>query len=105
MGNDHNAARRAMLKQVAVGLAMAPLGLARSPAAHGAELALLSEQDAAAKAVHYVEDASRAKAAASGADCSNCSIYGASGPARGSCTLFPGKLVKAAGWCSSWSGL
>ena len=105
MNELRNPARRALLKQAALGVAIVPLALARSPAALGAELPLISEQDAAARAVHYVEDASRAKAAASGADCSNCSIYGASGPARGSCTLFPGKLVKAAGWCSSWSSL
>ena len=38
--------------------------------------------------------------------CSNCSVYGgADGAAQGACTLFPGKLVQAAGWCKSWSGL
>jgi High potential iron-sulfur protein len=105
MNDRHNAARRALLKQAALGLAIAPLTLARSPAAPGAELPLISEQDAAAKAVHYVEDASRAKAATSGADCSNCSIYGATSAAQGTCTLFSGKLVKATGWCSSWSSL
>ena len=41
-----------------------------------------SEQDPAARAVHYVEDASRAEGAASGADCSNCSIYSASPATR-----------------------
>lgn len=106
MNELRNPARRALLKQAALGLSLAPLALADAPQALGAQLPLLSEQDPAAKAVHYVEDASRAKGAASGADCSNCSIYSAAGGAsQGTCTLFPGKLVKAAGWCSSWSGL
>jgi hypothetical protein len=100
-----NPQRRALLKQAALGLSMAPLALAGTPAALGASPPLLTEQDPAAQAVHYVEDASRAKGAAAGADCSNCSIYSSVGADRGSCTLFPGKLVKAAGWCSSWSGL
>ena len=74
--------------------------------ARGADLPLLSESDPAAKAVDYVEDAKRAKNAQPGALCSNCSIYsGAESAAQGACTLFPGKLVKAAGWCKSWSGL
>jgi High potential iron-sulfur protein len=99
--------RRALLRRAALGLSIAPLALAAAPAAPAANLPLISEQDPAAKAVHYVEDASRSKAAtASGANCSNCSLYSAAaGAAQGSCTLFAGKLVKAAGWCSSWSGL
>ena len=37
---------------------------------------------------------------------SNCAVYGgADGAAQGACRLFPGKLVQAAGWCKSWSGL
>jgi hypothetical protein len=100
-----NPGRRALLQRAALGLSIAPLALGRSPAALGADLPLISEQDPAAKAVHYVEVASRAKEAASGTDCSNCSLYGAAGATQGTCTLFPGKLVKAAGWCRSWSGL
>ena len=106
MSELSNPGRRALLQRAALGLSLAPLALAEAPLALAAGLPLISEQDPAAKAVHYVEDASRAKAAAAGADCSNCSIYSAAGgAAQGTCTLFPGKLVKAAGWCSSWSGL
>jgi hypothetical protein len=106
MNKLRNPARRALLKQAALGLSLGPLALAAAPTAPAAELPLISEQDPAAKAVHYVEDASRAKGAASGADCSSCSIYSAAGGAsKGTCTLFPGKLVKAAGWCSAWSSL
>lgn len=101
-----NPGRRALLRRAALGLSLAPLLLGETSPAAEAQLPLISEQDPAAKAVHYVADASRAKGATSGADCSSCSLYGAAaGAAQGTCSLFPGKLVKAAGWCSSWSGL
>jgi high potential iron-sulfur protein len=94
--------RRQLLRGVAVGLSLAPLAAPVLPA----EPPLISESDPAAKAVHYVEDARRASGATDGALCASCSLYsGAAGADRGSCTLFPGKLVQAAGWCSSWSSL
>jgi hypothetical protein len=106
MTESINPQRRTVLRRLAIGLSLAPLAAIDSPGASGADLPLLSEQDPAAKAELYVEDASRAKDATSGALCSNCSIYGgADSTLQGTCTLFPGKLVKAAGWCKSWSGL
>jgi hypothetical protein len=106
MNELRNPGRRALLQRAALGLSLAPLALREAAPAAAAGPPLISEQDPAAKAVHYVENASRAKGAASGADCSSCSLYGAAdGATQGTCTLFPGKLVKAAGWCSSWSGL
>jgi hypothetical protein len=102
---DH--ARRALLRRLALGLAIAPAAAAVFRPARGADkLPLLNETDPAAKAEQYVADASRAKGAQSGALCSNCSIYDSpQGADAGTCTLFPGKLVKANGWCKSWSGL
>jgi hypothetical protein len=97
--------RRVLLGRTGAALALAPL-LALTRGARGADLPLVSEQDPAAKAVQYVEDASRAKGATSGATCASCSLYSAQGDApAGACTLFPGKLVKAAGWCNAWSSL
>jgi hypothetical protein len=99
MSDITNPARRTMLRKLALGLSLTPMAFA-------AEAPLLSENDPAAKALEYVADAKRAKTASPGALCSNCSVYsGADGAAQGTCTLFPGKLVKAAGWCKSWSGL
>jgi hypothetical protein len=97
-----NHRRRVLLRRLAVGLALAPAVALDSRLAAGAEtLPLLSESDPAAKAEQYVADAKQAKGASPGALCSNCSIYGgAEGAAQGTCTLFPGKLVKAAG-CAS----
>lgn len=105
MSEPDSSNRRALLQRIACGLSLGALARATSSMAATAEPPLLNEQDPAAQAVHYVEDASRAQQAQAGANCSNCSIYSASGDTEGSCTLFKGKRVKAAGWCSSWSGL
>ena len=66
--------------------------------------ALLDAGSAEAKAVQYVEDAARASGATPGSHCANCALYqGPDGSAQGPCQIFPGKAVKAAGWCSSWA--
>ena len=105
MSEPANADRRSLLQQLAIALSLAPLAL-DAPRARAAELPLLREDDPAAKAEHYVADAGRAQGAAPDAVCSNCSLYGgADGSTQGPCMLFPGKFVKAAGWCKSWSGL
>ncbi len=106
MDNRFDDERRALLRRLALGLTLVPLAGLRSRDARAAALPLLSESDPAAKALDYVEDASKAKGAQSGALCSNCSVYGgADGAPAGPCTLFPGNWVKAGGWCKSWSGL
>jgi len=65
---------------------------------------MLSVDDPAAKAVKYVEDATKAKRAAADNTCANCGLYtGKTGDKAGPCQIFPGKRVVAAGWCSSWA--
>jgi High potential iron-sulfur protein len=79
---------------------LASLATARSRAA---DMPLLSESDPAAKAVKYVEDATKVSEAM-GNRCDTCALWqAASGATEGTCTLFKGKLVKAAGWCTSWA--
>ena len=69
-----------------------------------AETPLLNPEDKDAKAVKYVEDATKAQRAAPDSTCANCAVYqGKAGAPTGPCQIFPGKLVKAAGWCSSWA--
>jgi hypothetical protein len=101
--------RRTLLADAAVVLCAAALPAlrpARAAAAEAAEAPMLAESDPAAVAVSYVEDANRAKDAQPGASCSNCVLYkDAPGTGLGDCRIFPGKWVKAAGWCSSWSDL
>jgi anaerobic selenocysteine-containing dehydrogenase len=95
--------RRQMLKRLALGVSAAPLA-ASTLRAFAASQPLLSVSTPQAKAVSYVEDAKQAKAATQGSTCANCALYqGASGSSQGPCQLFPGKDVKAAGWCSSWA--
>jgi len=69
-----------------------------------ADAPLVTTDDPTAKALKYVEDASKASDAKPGSRCANCSFYqGAPNSKQGPCTVFAGKQVKAAGWCSSWA--
>ena len=54
--------------------------------------------------MQYTEDAKTAHTAQPGSTCANCALYqGANGSTQGPCQIFPGKEVKAAGWCSAWA--
>ena len=70
--------RRRLLKSVTVGVALIPIAGLPLPAHSAADLPLVTTDDPTAKALQYVSDAS-------------------------GCVLFPGKAVKATGWCSSWA--
>lgn len=73
----------------------------------------LDESDSMAQALGYKHDASRVdpeqfptRAGPDGANefCRNCVHYQASPDAAWApCTIFPGKLVNADGWCSAWA--
>jgi High potential iron-sulfur protein len=99
--------RRGVLRRLALGMALAPIAAAtwrQAAAADAASLPLLSAAAPEAKAVKYVENAAEAKNRVPERTCANCGLYqGASGSTQGPCGLFPGKAVKAAGWCSSWA--
>ena len=95
--------RRGLLLRLLAGLTLLPLAAAARRAL-GAPAPLLPLDAPEAKAVKYVEDARRAQGAAPGSTCANCALYqGPNGSTQGPCQLFPGKEVKAAGWCSSWA--
>ena len=99
--------RRKALKVVITGVATLPLGsilLQRN--AYSGELEHLSEDDATAKALNYIHDASNAVAdkRKQGTYCKNCNlIQGQEGEWR-PCSIFPGKLVNENGWCAGWVG-
>src|SRR5271163_1060084 len=98
MAHRINLARRGLLSRLGLVVSLPPLALSEARPARGAQLEQLSESDASAQALQYVSDASRAKGADAGANCANCSLYAATGDAtQGTCQLFAGKLVKAAG--------
>jgi hypothetical protein len=74
-----------------------------------AEAARLDIKDPAAIKVAYVENANQVDAKkfpsyAKGSTCENCLLLqGAEGASYRPCSLFPGKLVSVAGWCSGWT--
>ena len=99
-----NASRRTFLKRATLSVALIPVAGLPLGAALAADLPPVTSDDPTAKALQYVPDASQAKGAKPGSKCANCANYqGAAGSEQGGCVLFPGKTVKAAGWCSSWT--
>jgi hypothetical protein len=94
--------RRHLLKTLTLGMPL--LTVAAYESARAADAPLLNPEDKDAKAVKYVEDATKAQRAIPDSTCVNCAVYqGKVGASTGPCQIFPGKLVKAAGWCTSWA--
>lgn len=99
---DHT--RRRLLRNVALGVALIPIARAPLEVAAAADAPLLSADDPQAKALKYTSNASTAKDATPGSKCANCKLYqGAANSTEGGCSIFPGKSVKASGWCTSWT--
>ena len=104
MSEKSSLSRRRLLQRLALGVYLAPLAAAGLRESRAASAPLLAVNSPEAKAVKYVENAKDAPGASPGSSCANCGLYqGANGSAQGPCQLFPGKEVKAAGWCSSWA--
>lgn len=104
MNEEISLARRRLLRRLAAGAAAIPLATAVVRKTLAASAPLLSVNAPEAKAVKYVEDAKQAAGAAPGSSCANCGLYqGPEGSVQGPCQLFPGKEVRASGWCSSWA--
>lgn len=105
MKRHFSASKRILLRRSA--LALLTLGgsvllpHARLRAADGARV---SEDDPTAKAMSYVEDATKAQRASSNDFCHNCRYFkGDEKTEWAPCDLFPGKEVKAGGWCKVWT--
>jgi hypothetical protein len=105
MSEKVSLSRRRLLQRLAVGASVAaPLAAGAWRNSFASSAPLLSVDAPEAKAVKYVEDAKDAQGALPGSSCANCGLYqGPNGSSQGPCQLFPGKEVKAAGWCSSWA--
>ena len=103
--NPVDRSRRRLLQKLSLTAPLIPLAAYQlHTAAAAADEPLLSPDAKGAKTVKYVEDASKAEGATPGSTCANCALYqGHSGAPSGPCQIFPGKLVKAAGWCSTWA--
>lgn len=86
-----------------------PATPAAAPAV-AAQLVRVDENDATAKALGYLHAAQEVEPAkypryAAGQLCLNCSLYqpdAGSEAGWGGCSIFPGKLVNANGWCSAY---
>lgn len=103
MHNTIDISRRTLLKRFTLGAALIPALNVTSENAF-ADAPLLRIDDPAAKARGYVDDASKPSPAPIGKTCKNCALYeGDEGSTQGPCSIFPGKQVKAAGWCSAWA--
>lgn len=96
--------RRLLLGRLALAVAVVPIAVAPLRRAQAADTPLLTADDPTAKALKYVSDARKSPAAVPGSSCASCALYqGTAGAAQGPCLLFPGRAVKATGWCSSWA--
>lgn len=113
MSHQCKISRRQFIGTALAAATVAPLaGRSLFNAAYAGELPKVSEDDPTAIALGYKHDASavdtakfpkRAGEAGESQLCSNCSLYqAADGAEWGKCSIFPGKLVKGAGWCNAW---
>jgi len=107
---DHS--RRSFIALAGVTGAVVLAGVRPAPTlAQGgsAQLPHLAESDPTAKALGYVEDASKVDktkfpAYKAGAHCATCNFFqGKAADAYGPCQIFPGKSVAGKGWCASHS--
>ncbi len=105
MKDVRNINRRNLIKLGAATTA----GLIIARTGHAQEL--VSPDDPTAVALGYYEDHTQVDTAKwtrkAGADgdkqmCSTCALYMDKGDGVGSCSIFPNKLVKGAGWCNAW---
>ena len=93
--------RRRFLRHVLVAAAVAPL-LGESGRALGAPLPKLTSANVQAKALKYVDDASKTQDPAhkGGSVCLNCQFFTAG---TNACALFAGFQVAPKGWCVAWA--
>lgn len=98
---EHRDSRRRFLVQAAVAATALPF-LGKISQAVAAPLPKLPTTNAQAKALGYVEDASKTTNAAhkAGSACANCQFFTAS---TGACALFAGFSVAPKGWCTAWA--
>ena len=102
--SEDTSSRRGFLQKSLLTVALGCVAVLRPKPSLSAEAPLLSPNDPAAKALKYTEDAGSSQGIPAGNNCSNCALYqGSYTSTAGPCQAFPGKQVKAAGWCTSWT--
>lgn len=106
MSNEKDLESRRRFLKVAAGSTAAAMVMGGLPRfARAADLPHVTDADPTAKALAYVEDASKSTnpKRKPGDDCANCQFYSGGASGYGPCALFPGKAVNAKGWCVSHS--
>lgn len=100
MKNTDLARRRFLLRSAAATAALPLLVLLPKHAL--ADLPPLPTTNAQAKALHYVEDATKSDQSTHKPEsfCDNCQFHVA---ATNGCSIFPGFSVAPKGWCSAWA--
>ena len=94
-----NDRRRLFLQQLGSGALALSLGAAATTHPALADDSRLDPESDSARALGYLETAPN-----SSKRCSTCQLFkGAASASWGRCGIFPGKRVKATGWCSAWS--
>ena len=104
MAHDSDSSKLSRRDFVAAAAAVTVIGLSTPAAAD--DLPRIDEADPTAQALKYVHDASTVDPAQRPADqfCNNCALFGgAADDAWAPCSIFPGKAVAGAGWCSVWA--
>jgi len=93
-----NTARRKFLTTLAKGAVAVPFGAVCVRSTYADAISKLPTDDPQAIALQYVE-----QSVIEGQTCAGCQLYLASKTdGWGSCSIFPGSLVAAEGWCLSW---
>ena len=98
-------ARRQFLRTTLVATAAVMAGATIREAFGAGDMPHLTDADPTAKAMDYVDDATASKNELykPGSVCANCQLYSGDAAGYGNCQLFPGKLVSAKGWCTSYT--
>ena len=97
--------RRRFVKAAGIAAALSGAGL-NTALAETPAMPKVDEADPMAKALNYVHDAKTVDAAKRPSErfCSNCALYaGGADEQWAGCSIFPGKAVAGAGWCSAWA--
>jgi hypothetical protein len=101
--------RRSIVKSGLIAGAILPVAGLVSRSAEAAALPPLDPNDPTAKALGFVNDASKVDTKAyptfkPAQKCSTCAQYqGKPGDATAACTIFAGKSVPQGGWCQVWA--
>lgn len=103
--NPATEGRRHFLKTTIIATAAVMAGATIRKAFGAGDMPRLTVADPTAKAMDYVDNAttSKNKLYKPGSVCANCQLYSGGASGYGDCQLFPGKLVSAKGWCTSYT--